>query len=145
MNRIKEFIKKWIMLFGLVSVSITVIPALISGNWEFASTFVQIMFALLVICLLQLFTDKISIRTPILKYLIDLGMTLSVVSFFGWIFKWFEPGYVWMMFVMVIPSYIVGAFLDLVKVKKDVDFINKQITIRRKKINADLGKNQNES
>jgi len=130
----KEFIKKWLMLSGLVFISITVIPAIVNGYWETAIFVFQLLFTLLVICLLQLLTDKISLKIPLLRYLIDLAITLSVVLFFGWIWKWYEPSNVWMMFAMVIPVYVVVYFLNIFKVRKEVKAINQHIIRRREKL-----------
>lgn len=130
----KEFIKKWLMLFGLVSISTTVIPAIVNSYWETAIFAFQLLFALLIICLLQLIIEKISLKILPLRYLIDLIMTLSVVLLFGWLWKWYEPPYVWMMFAMVIPVYVAGYFLDIVKVNKEVKVINQQIKRRREKL-----------
>lgn len=136
----KEFIKKWLMIFGLVSISTTIIPAIVNNYWEAAIFTCQLLFTLLVICLLQLLTGKISLKTLLLKYLIDLVMTLLVVLLFGWIWKWYDPSYVWMMFAMVIPVYAVGYFLDIVKVNKDVKAINQQIKRRREKLRQESEK-----
>jgi len=130
----KIFIKKWLMLFGLVSISVTIIPAIVNSYWEGAIFTFQLLFTLLVICLLQLLTEKISLKIPLLKYLIDLVMTLLVVLSFGWIWKWYVPLYAWMMFAMVIPVYVIGYFLDIVKINKDVKVINQQIKRRREKL-----------
>jgi len=137
----KEFIKKWLMLSGLVFISITVIPAIVNGYWETAIFVFQLLFTLLVICLLQLLTDKISLKIPLLRYLIDLAITLSVVLFFGWIWKWYEPSNVWMMFAMVIPVYVVVYFLNIFKVRKEVKAINQHIIRRREKLQKEKEEN----
>lgn len=133
----KEFIKKWLMIFGMVTISTTIIPAIVNNNWEVAIFVFQLLFTLLLICLFQLLTEKISLRIPLLKYLIDLAMTLSVVLLFGWIWKWYDLSHVWMMFAMVIPVYIIGYFLDIVKVNKEVKVINEQIKRRREKLRGE--------
>ncbi len=127
----KKFIRKWVMLFGLAFISATIIPAIVNRNWEAAIFVFQLLFVLLVICLFQLFTDKMSLKISLLKYVIDLVMTLSVILLFGWLWKWYEPSYTWMMFAMVIPVYVVGYFLDIIKINKEVKIINQQIKRRR--------------
>ncbi|MDR1619626.1 MAG: DUF3021 family protein [Clostridiales bacterium] len=130
----KKFIKKLLMFFGLASISATVIPAIVNSYWEAAIFAFQLLFMLLVVFLLQLLTEKLSLKIPLLKYFIDLVITLSVGLSFGWIWKWYEPSYAWMMFAMIIPVYVIGYFLDIVKVKKDVKVINQQIKRRREKL-----------
>ena len=129
----KEFIKKWVLIFGLVSISATVIPAIVNRSWDASIFTFQLLFALLIICLLQLLTERLPLKAILYKYLIDLVMSLIIVLFFGWIWNWYEPSYAWMMPAMVVPVFIVGYFFDIVKVKKDVDFINQQIALRRNK------------
>ena len=129
----KELIKKWILVFGLVSISATVIPAIVNRSWDALIFMLQLLFALLLFCLLQLLTGKLPLKALLYKYLVDLSMALLIVLFFGRIWKWYEPTYVWMMPAMIIPVFIVGYFLDLVKIKKDVNFINRQIALRHKK------------
>ena len=62
----KEFIKKWLMFFGLASISATIIPAIVNSYWEAAIFAFQLLFTLLVICLFQLLTEKISLKIPLL-------------------------------------------------------------------------------
>jgi len=130
----KEFIKKWLMIFGLAYFSATIIPAIVNSSWENAIFSIQLLFTLLVICLMQLFTEKIPLKAPLFKYLIDLAMTLAVVLFFGWIWEWYELSYVWIIFAMVIPVYVAGYFLDIIKVRKDIEIINQQIKRRQEKL-----------
>jgi len=129
----KEFIKKWILVFGLVSISATVIPAIVNRSWGAFVFMLQLLLVLFIFCLLQALTGKLPLKALLYKYLVDLSMALIIVLLFGRIWKWYEPAYAWMMPAMIIPVFIVGYFLDLIKVKKDVDFINRQIVLRRER------------
>lgn len=135
----KEFIKKWLVYIGLASVSASIIPAIVNDYWEAAIFTFQLLFALFVVCLLQLLTDRISLKFTLLKYLIDLVITLLVALSLGWIWNWYEPSYVWMMFAMVIPCSIIAYFLDLVKVNKEVKAINQRIKRRHEKLQREKG------
>ena len=126
----KAFIKNWMSIFALVVISAFVIPAIFNGVWQDALFIVKLLIATLTICLLQLFTNKIPIQTPLVKYLIELVMALSSVLFFGWIWKWYTLKGIWIMFAMVIPVFIAAILLDLVSVRRDVDIINQQIKLR---------------
>ena len=130
----RNFIKKWFMIFGLTVISTTAIPAIIHRHWDSIAVFIfQLLFVILIICLLQLLTEKITTHL-LLKYLLDIAMSLAVVFLFGWFWNWYEPSYAWIMPAMVIPVFVIGYFFDIVKIKKDVDFINKQIELRQKKL-----------
>lgn len=135
----KEFIKKWMLLFALVVVSAFIIPSLFNGNWVESGFIIKLLFTSLLICLLQLLTIQITVRIPLIKYLIDLVMVLSVVLFFGWIWKWYVLSNVWIIFAMVIPVFIAAIFLDMVKVRQDVSFINEQIKLRQEKLQEENG------
>ena len=130
----KKFFKNWMVLFGLVTISAHIVPSLFNGYWEIAISIIKLLAVTLVVCLLQLLTNKITVRTPLIKYLIDLGMVLGIVLFFGWIWEWYSAKNVWLVFVMVIPVFAAGYFLDLIYVRQDVNFINQQIKRRREKI-----------
>jgi len=129
----KTFFKNWMMLFGLVTISAHIVPSLFNGYWAITAFTIKLLVVTLVVCLLQLLTNKITVRTPLIKYLIDLGMVLGIVLFFGWIWEWYSVKNVWLVFVMVIPVFAAGYFLDLINVRQDVNFINLQIKRRRKK------------
>ena len=130
----KEFIKKLLMLFGAAILFATIVPAIVSNHWDTVIFMLQLMLALLMICLLQLLTIKVPFKSIVLKYSVDIVMVLSVILFWGWIWGWYDLSYVWQMLAMVIPALGIGYYLDIIKVKKDVDIINKGIKHRRDKI-----------
>jgi len=121
------------MLFGAAVFFATIIPAITNNEWQVAVFIIQLLFAVLIICLLQLLTVKIPVKTVAFKYIIDVVIALSVILLLGWFLKWYEFSYVWQIFVMVIPGLIIGYFLDTLKVKKDVEIINQKIKRRRDK------------
>ena len=130
----KEFLKKWMTLFGLVIISVTIFPALNSGYWEVAIFIIQLLVVLLIICMMQLLTTKIPMRIHLFKYLIDLVITLFIVLLFGWVWKWYDPSDMGLMLLMIITPYIAAIFLDVIKVRQDVKAINQQIKRRNEKI-----------
>lgn len=131
----KEFIKRWMLVFALVVISVFLIGSIRSGQWESTSFILKLLITTLAICLLQLLTNKIPVRVHLLKYLIDLGMVISTVLLLGWLWKWwYTPKGVWFIFTTVIPVFIVAIILDVVIVRRDVDIINKQIKHRRQRL-----------
>ena len=132
----KEFIKRWMLVFAIVVLSVFVISSMITGYWESTSFILELLMTTLVICLLQLLTDKIPVRIYLLKYLINLGMVLSTVLLFGWMWKWYTPKGVgvWVILATAIPAFIAAILLDVAIVRRDVDAINRQIMDRRQKL-----------
>ncbi|HWQ74704.1 MAG TPA: hypothetical protein VN441_05260 [Syntrophomonas sp.] len=131
----KEFIKRWLLVFAMVVISVFMIGSIRSGQWENTLFILELLITTLAICLLQLLTNRIPMRIHLLKYLVDLGMVISTVLLLGWLWKWwYTPKGVWFIFVAVIPVFIAAIILDVVKVRRDVDIINKQIKHRRQKL-----------
>lgn len=131
----KEFIKRWLLVFAMVVISVFVIGAIRNRQWQNAIFILEILITTLTICILQLLTGKIPLRITVLKYLIDLAMIISTVLFFGWVWKWwYTMAGVWTLCAIVIPVFIAAIILDVVIVRRDVDIINKQIMRRRQKL-----------
>ena len=130
----KEFIKQWMLVFALVVISALCIPPIIYGALPESSAFIiKLLVATLTTCLLNLLTRRIPVRIPMLKYLIDLVMILAVILFFGWIWQWYTLEGVWIIFAMVVPVFIAAILLDVIKVRRDVEIINRRIQHRREK------------
>jgi hypothetical protein len=131
----KEFIKRWLLVFAMAVVSIYTITAVRTGQWENTWFVLEILVTTLTICMLQLLTNKIPVRVALLKYLIDLAMVISTVLFFGWLWDWWDSWVgIWSLCATVIPVFIAAIVLDVVIVRRDVDIINKQIKLRRQKL-----------
>lgn len=130
----KNFAKKWMMVFALIVLSAFIIPSIYSGHWsEYAWLVIQLLAISLIICLLYALTDKISLQIPLLKYLLELSIALIVVFLFRWIWKWDTA--IWIVFAMVVPVYVVAALLDVIQIKRDVEIINLHIKKRQQKLN----------
>lgn len=142
-SKVKDFIKRWMLIFALVVLSAFVIPSICYNIWnESTLLIIKLLVVTLIICLLQMLTNKIHLRVPLFRYLIELCMVLVTLLFFGWLWEWYMPSTVWIIFVMVIPVYVIAVLLDAVRVKRDVEFINRNIKIRQQKRNEDITRKQ---
>ena len=131
----KEFIKRWLLVFAMAVITIYIITAVRTGQWESTWFILEIMATTLTICLLQLLTNKIPMRITFFKYLIDLAMVVSTVIFFGWVWEWWDGwAGIGALCATVILVFIAAIILDVVIVRRDVDIINKQIKRRREKL-----------
>lgn len=130
----KSFIKQWMLVFGLVVASAFIVPSIIYGsNWDDTWFILKLLVTTLTICLLNLFWEKnLSLEIPYLKHFISMCSVLAVVFVYGWFWKWYTPSSFWIVFVMVIPVYVIVVLLDAIKTRHDVEFINRQIQHRKR-------------
>ncbi len=130
----KDFIKRWLLLFALIVVSVYVVGAVLYGNWGSTSFILELLLTALVICLLQLLINLIPVRIHWLIYVFNFVMVLCTVFFFGWIWAWwYTPMDVLSVALPIIPVFAAAIILDMVIVRHDIEVINKQIERRRKK------------
>ena len=134
----KNFIKSWMLLFAIVIISVFIIISAINWLWDSTFFIFQLLIVTFIIRLSQLLTNKIPEKFSIFKYSIDLGIALVVVLIFGWIWGWYNWEWngikgAWIICSTIIPVFFAAFFLDLIKVRHDVDDINKQIRKRRQK------------
>ena len=84
-----------------------------------------------IISLANYFIDEYT-ALPILGcYAVKYIVASGIVMLFGFIVGWFYKSNFWMVFLYVGIVLILAYFIDTVKTKKDIEFINSQI--KRKK------------
>jgi hypothetical protein len=129
----KIFFQKLFVNFGLAILVINAFGILTSGEWAFTAYIIQLFFVILIIRLLILLTNKFQSRYPVLEYLLELGMVLAVVLGFGWLFGWYDIGYLWYMVATIVTVYAAVYAVGIGRTRRDVAFINEQIKKRKKK------------
>jgi len=134
----KTFIKRWILLFGFVALSASIIPPIFNGNWSGAIIIIELLITTFTIQLFIVLLEKLSIEPPLVSHFMNMCSVLAVVFIFGWIRGWYTPADYWIVFAMVVPVYVVIALLDGFKIKKDVENINQQI--RRRELKRQMEK-----
>jgi len=127
----KKFIQGLFVNFALIVLGAYIIPCFYTGYWSESVFVIQLFAATLLIRLLQLLTNMIRFRYPIFEYLIELGMVLAVVLGLGRLLNWYAAEYIWVMIVIIVAVYAAVYIVGVGKTKRDVDFINKQIKLRR--------------
>lgn len=129
----KKFIQVLLTNYALAVMGIYIINSLVTGVWATTLYLYELFFVILVIRLLVLLTNKFQLRYPVLEYLLELGMVLTVVLGFGWLFKWYDSSYLWMMIATIVTVYIAVYAVGIGRTKRDVEFINEQIRLRKAK------------
>ena len=95
----------------------------------------ELLAILLVIELLGLLIDKLLFDSsnPILKYLLNFIMTITVILI-GWrILGWHEYVAIWFILISTTAIYIAAFLLDFNEASRDVAYINEKLRGRRNK------------
>ena len=76
-----------------------------------------------------LLDDLVSL--PIIgSYILRYFVVTGIVMLFGFIAGWFFKSNFWMAFIYVGIVFVLAYLLDAIKIKRDIDFINKKIKER---------------
>ncbi len=132
---IKGFIRRWLLLFALIVISVFVIGSVVGGEWDRTAFALELLLTALVICLLQLPINLIPVRIHWLVYVFNFVMVLCTVFLFGWVWHWwYTLADILNIVLSVVPVFAAAIVLDMIIVRRDVDTINKQIKRRRQKL-----------
>jgi hypothetical protein len=130
---IKNFIKRILILAALVILTAYSVPSIMYGIGSDTIFLWELVLVSCVISVAQLLLDKYKCDYYIIDMLIEYLMVCLIVSVMGLLYGWFKMHYLWMVLLYVTPIYIIGYFLDMVRIKRDVNFINKKIEERMEK------------
>lgn len=129
----RDFVKQWMVLFGLVVISAFLIPSIVHGNWNGTFFILRLLLVTLTISLLNLVVGKLPIELPLINYFARMCVGLVAVYIYGWIWAWYTSSEAWMVIAMVVPVHVIFYLVETAKVERDVDIINKQIQFKKKK------------
>lgn len=141
----KNFIKQCLLIFSLIIIVAFLVPAIVSNKWDDFFVILEFFLVTVIARLGLLLMNKYFNVNRFLEIGLELLMLLSLVFVFGWVFKWYTLEYIWMIPAMVIPAYVVGTILDIIKTKQDVAYINQQIQLRKERLkveNEEVKKNE---
>ncbi len=126
----KNFIKNWLVNFALIVLFINFVSLIVDRDWGSVSHIFELFFVTLLIRLLQIFTSKFVSYYPILEYLLELGVVITVVFSCGWLFGW-KMDMWWLILIIITAVYGAAYGLDLARANRDIEYINEQIKRRR--------------
>jgi hypothetical protein len=127
----KKFINDWLVNFALVVLGVFGVFFIAHRNGDDLFFILELLLTTLLIRLLQMLTGKFTSRYPMLEYLLEFGMVVSVVLGSGWVFGWYNFESIWLIIVVIAIVYMAGYVLDLTKANRDIMYINEQIKRRR--------------
>lgn len=129
---IKEILKKTLILSAII----IFVVFLISYLFFDAPKDILIVFEILLLSFLIVSLQQILRRNLFETFLLNIIIEYIVISIFvllyGYFFQWFLKANWWMVFLYVAIVYILAYLLDVVIVKRDIDYINAQLERRRK-------------
>jgi hypothetical protein len=139
---LKNFIKQCLLIFSLIIIMAFFVPALVSNKWDDFIVILEFLLVTVVARLGLLLINKYLNGHRYVEIGLELVMLLTVVFAFGWVFKWYTLEYIWIIPAMVIPAYLIGNVLDIIKMRQDVAYINQQIQFRKKRLNVKTDRNE---
>lgn len=130
----KKVLRDTCLLASLMILSVFGLSIIWSGiTAEIKLVFELFGLALIISVSNYLFDELVSLSI-ILSYIIKYFLISAIVMLFGFIVGWFFPSNFWMVFIYVGVVLLMSYFLDSFRIKKDIDYINKKISSRDKKI-----------
>jgi len=120
---------------GITLVMLAIIGAFSGAKFIFISSVFESLAANIIIQLGYFLTRKFESKYVALETALDIGYAIIVLISFGFIFHWFTSTPIWMLIIMFIVIYILGLFLNIFRVREEINTINKLLQIRNKKAN----------
>jgi len=88
-------------------------------------TFFEIFAANILIHLGLTLTKKLEFSYAIFEYLIDISYIIVVLVLFALFFNWFSTIPAWYFVIMAVAIYTFGVFLNIARIRKNADELNK--------------------
>jgi len=141
MNKMKKTIINILATTCAVILLIVVVGIISNGGISFLfnedanihnSVFFQILGANILIHFGLFFTRKFESKYAVLEFSLDISFIIIVLLVLGLLFKWYIDK-LWVLAIMAIVLYIFGLLTDMVRIRKDIDDINKLLKKRKER------------
>ncbi|MBO4680386.1 MAG: hypothetical protein J5623_00610 [Clostridiales bacterium] len=83
-----------------------------------------------IIAVVNYLLDELTSLPIIGSYILKYFVVTAIVMLFGFIAGWFFKSNFWMAFIYVGIVFVLAYLLDAIKIKRDIDFINRKIKER---------------
>jgi F0F1-type ATP synthase assembly protein I len=127
----KDFIKNSLIIFSVMVLIVFFVISIFRDQWDQFTILVQLLVTSIMIKLGQLITNRFTSAYHVVEIAVEMVMVLAVVLIMGWLFGWYDISCLWVMGILFIVIYFICYLLDITRTRKDVDFINNQIAIRK--------------
>jgi len=132
-DKIKSKIINIMFSTCLALILIAVFAVIIGYKTTYVNTIFEVFAANIVIHLGLVFTKKFESSYAILEYVLDVSYIIVVLIIFGLIFNWFSSIPIWYLIIMAVFIYAFGIFINIAKIRKESDELNKLLQKRKNK------------
>ena len=134
----KKILKDTFLLAALMILAVFTISIIWSGITEEIGLVLKLFGLAFIISIANYLFDEYMSLSIIMSYIVKYFVITGIVMLFGFIVRWFYTSNFWMAFIYVGVVLILAYSIDSFRVKKDVEYINKQIAGRSKKDEKDV-------
>ena len=126
----KKILRDTCILSALTILSVFVVSIFWMGVTDEIRLVLELFGLSFIIAVVNYLLDEF-VSLPIIgSYILRYFAVTGIVMLFGFIAGWFFRSNFWMAFIYVGIVFVLAYLLDAVKIKRDVDFINRKIKER---------------
>ncbi|MBO4847435.1 MAG: hypothetical protein J5525_14200 [Lachnospiraceae bacterium] len=123
----KRIIRDTCVLSALMIFCVFVISIVWVGLTDEIKLVLELFGLSFMIATANYFLDEYTTLSIIASYVVKYAVATCVVMLFGFIVGWFYKSNYWMAFIYVGIVLILAYFIDEIKTKRDIEFINSRI------------------
>ena len=127
---IKKILKDTCILAALMILAVFAISIIWSGITEEIGLVLKLFGLALILATVNHLLDEYGSLSIIMSYIVKYFAITAIVMVFGFVMGWFYPSNFWMAFIYVGLVLLLAYSIDSFKVKKDIEYINKQLEER---------------
>ena len=127
----KKILKDTCMLASLMILAVFAFSILWSGITDEIRLVLMLFGLAFIISVVNYLIDEYVTLSILMSYIVKYFVITGLVLIFGFIVGWFYPSNFWMAFIYVGIVLILAYFLDSIRVKKDIEYINDHIRADR--------------
>ena len=126
----KRILRDTCILSGLTILAVFAVSILWMGITAEIKLVLELFGLSFIIAVVNYLLDEF-VSLPIIgSYILRYFVVTGIVMLFGFIAGWFFKSNFWMAFIYVGIVFVLAYLLDAIKIKRDIDFINKKIKER---------------
>ncbi|MBQ4225073.1 MAG: DUF3021 family protein [Oscillospiraceae bacterium] len=127
----KKVMKDTCILSALMIICVFAVSVIWSGFTAEILLVFELFLLAFIISVTLFLTDEWTSLPIAADYIVKFFAVSGIVMLFGFVAGWFYPSNFWMVFIYVGAVFAAAYFLDSIKTKRDVEFINEQILSRQ--------------
>jgi hypothetical protein len=114
---------------GLTLIILALIASLYQAKFLFVSSVYQSFIVNILIHFGLILVQKFESKYFIIEFIFEIGFILGLLVAFGFLFKWYSSTPLWVVILMGIVIYLLGCLVNIIKIKDDISYINKQLEL----------------